>query len=1136
MADKKREAGKEEVVGSNRKNKTRYLEERDFRIRLINIQGLSKEKYYEVEKLVEKDLDIVCITEGQNKIDKIQNSIGIKRIETLREQKDKKGGGLMILTREGKLELKKTQSRSNDILDVEGRVGNENIRLILLYMAAGGTAEAAARNRKIEEEVEQKIQSNEVNNLIVLGDLNGHLGILGEQIEDRNGRMIMKWMNEQNLVLLNIDEKCKGKYTWSARKSKSVIDYMLVNSVMYSLFERMEIDENKICIDISDHSLVQATFKYRNAKSEKENGNEQVSQLEFYSIKEELLEKFKKEMEEKMQGRQARRIENLNSSIKEVANVVLKRTRKKRTEKDKQRVDPIWITKKIVESIKERKALNRSKRNESDDIRRGQLEQMYRCKKIQVQEMIREEMSKHEIKKTEEIKKDKSRKLWENIDALRNKERKEENIQLYDTEGNKLEQVAAEKKLEEYWKGIYEKHENRIDIVWNTEEKEEYNRKLERERSIVIQDSIFAYILREHLDAVDEVEHQIRPMEKPDISVEKVERRVKKLKNKKAAGPDGLKAEIYKAMIGERNMLVKLTECFRNELEEEEKPEEWKRSKTKMLEKTRKPTPKDLRPIALTNISYKLYMSLLKDEIEDHLRKNNVILETQAGFTEGGRVEDNLFILQYCVEENFRKKKPLIVISIDYSKAYDSIKREKIIEVMKTYKINSKVINSIAEVYKGDKTMIEVGSIEKEMEVSSGIRQGCTGSTTIFKMITYKIIKELENKGKGFENEVLKIVALFFADDGLVFAETIADARNNIRILREVSKECGLDINVAKSSILIYNLRDGPEEIEGIYVKKELKYLGVELINERNIYKNQIRKSIEKAQKLANVTYSVIGKSCNKLLIGKTFWKSIVLPTILYAINIMNIREIDIEKLQVIENGVYRKILGAPKYAANSTLRGEIGASKMKSRVIESRLQYIRSIGERENELLKRVLEDQLDKTGLWTRKTKEWMEYIGVSSREVKSIKKDELKKKIKEKDTRSWKEEIESKSSLVVYRQWKKEIKEEQIYDNRRSSEILFRARSNSLKLEDRKRHMGENGECKICNQGIENLQHFILECKELNEERKKAVWLQRPYRENENEIIGEFLFGVENLCEKKEILNDMWKRREKKIKELN
>ena len=49
-------------------------------------------------------------------------------------------------------------------------------------------------------------------------------------------------------------------------------------------------------------------------------------------------------------------------------------------------------------------------------------------------------------------------------------------------------------------------------------------------------------------------------------------------------------------------------------------------------------------------------MAFIKDETEDHLKENMALEKSQAGFTEGGKIRDNLFILQYCVEESFKIK------------------------------------------------------------------------------------------------------------------------------------------------------------------------------------------------------------------------------------------------------------------------------------------------------------------------------------------------------------------------------------------------------------------------------------------------------------------------------------------------
>ena len=44
---------------------------------------------------------------------------------------------------------------------------------------------------------------------------------------------------------------------------------------------------------------------------------------------------------------------------------------------------------------------------------------------------------------------------------------------------------------------------------------------------------------------------------------------------------------------------------------------------------------------------------------------------------------DSIFMLRYIIDESFSPKLSLIVISVDFSKAFDIIKRGKLIEAMK---------------------------------------------------------------------------------------------------------------------------------------------------------------------------------------------------------------------------------------------------------------------------------------------------------------------------------------------------------------------------------------------------------------------------------------------------------------------
>ena len=171
-------------------------------------------------------------------------------------------------------------------------------------------------------------------------------------------------------------------------------------------------------------------------------------------------------------------------------------------------------------------------------------------------------------------------------------------------------------------------------------------------------------------------------MEDPQITKDEVKSYLKKIKKKKATGPDNLKGEFYSVLEQSEISLIcviTLRNIMQNIMDNNIEVDSWKKSRTTMIPKVKKPTAAQLRPIALTDISYKLYMTIQGRKIDNHIIDNNEQIETQAGFTKGGQIEDNLFILQYCTEKTYKQRKPLIVTCIDYTKAYDSIKRETIV-------------------------------------------------------------------------------------------------------------------------------------------------------------------------------------------------------------------------------------------------------------------------------------------------------------------------------------------------------------------------------------------------------------------------------------------------------------------------
>ena len=82
----------------------------------------------------------------------------------------------------------------------------------------------------------------------------------------------------------------------------------------------------------------------------------------------------------------------------------------------------------------------------------------------------------------------------------------------------------------------------------------------------------------------------------------------------------------------------------------------------------------------------------------------------------------------------------------------------------------------------------------------------------------------------------------------------------------------------------------------------------------------------------------------------------------------------------------------------------------------------------------------------------------------------------------------DLESRSTLGIYKQFKHSIVEEKFYDNTFGSVLLFKARSNCLKLNWRNRFQGGDVSCRLCGAQLETLEHFILECPGLHEIRQE------------------------------------------------
>ena len=68
---------------------------------------------------------------------------------------------------------------------------------------------------------------------------------------------------------------------------------------------------------------------------------------------------------------------------------------------------------------------------------------------------------------------------------------------------------------------------------------------------------------------------------------------------------------------------------------------------------------------------------------------------------------------------------------IDFRKAYDSVDRRELIEVLVKYNVNTKIIDMIVQMYAGDKTIITLGNMQETIDVTCGLGKVVASYTTI---------------------------------------------------------------------------------------------------------------------------------------------------------------------------------------------------------------------------------------------------------------------------------------------------------------------------------------------------------------------------------------------------------------------
>ena len=355
-----------------------------------------------------------------------------------------------------------------------------------------------------------------------------------------------------------------------------------------------------------------------------------------------------------------------------------------------------------------------------------------------------------------------------------------------------------------------------------------------------------------------------------DLTLNELYKNLKTFQKNKSPGLDGLTAELYITFWDE--LKSKLIKVYEDSFTRGILPETMRVGVVTLLEKKGKDRNElaNWRPITLLNVDYKILTKTLSQRLKTVLPK--LIHKDQNGFVPGGNIHFSAHtirdILFYCKKENLE----LILLALDYTKAFDSLDFDFIHETFKVFNFGENFRKWIKVIFNGGKSCItNNGHISEKFYIKRSTRQGDPISPQIFILGLEILFIALRADGniKGFKIENSEIKLTAFADDASYFLKDKKSAENLLVKIDQFSKISGLEVNKSKSECLLLSF-----EVElgergsflDIPVVDNLKVLGhfygkSELIcSYQNFYSK-----LEKMKKVLNVW-----KQRNLTLFGKS--------------------------------------------------------------------------------------------------------------------------------------------------------------------------------------------------------------------------------------------------------------------------
>ena len=453
-------------------------------------------------------------------------------------------------------------------------------------------------------------------------------------------------------------------------------------------------------------------------------------------------------------------------------------------------------------------------------------------------------------------------------------------------------------------------------------------------------------------------------------TLEEVKIAISSLKNNKSAGPDNIPAEIFK--YGGPTLHSQLHQLLEKIWTHEEAPNDLINGIMTTIYKKKgdRAVCGNYRGITLLSVAGKILAKILTTRLTPLAER--VLPESQCGFRPSRGTADMIFSARQLQEKSREQQKPLYMGFIDLTKAFDSIKRELLWEILSRYGCPPKFINILRLLHDDmSVTVMANGNFTEPFKVKSGVKQGCVAAPTLFSLFIAAVLHLTQDDlppgisinyrtdGGIFNLNRLKartkvninsVVELQYADDNVVCAQSENDLQGILNAFANAYARLGLTINVGKTQVLY---QPPPTEAAGVAPNIEINgeslatvdrfpYLGSHLSSNASI-----DDEVQYRLRCANSAFGKLRKRVfnnHDLRIGTKIrvYETIVLPTLLYGSETWTTYRRNIKALEKFHQRSLRNILKVTweDHRTNTSVLEEANCTSIEAHLIKTQLRW----------------------------------------------------------------------------------------------------------------------------------------------------------------------------------------------------